>query len=202
MDTLFTLDQPDSYKSLKARASQCVACPLAMTRTNIVFGSGNSNKPNIMFVLGFPTEFEDKSGIPFSDPHLDFVRKQISEIETSIYFTYGTLCRQTEIKKDVDFAIKTCNTHLLSQIANFRPKKILLLGNKAIRALLKEEEDFTLRSIDNLRFSRSESILYRRHSLSWTLKGTHVQITHDPINATEEQIKCIKEDINRLLKEE
>jgi uracil-DNA glycosylase family 4 len=46
------------------QASGCVRCPLAETRTKVVFGAGNSNA-ELMFVGEAPGADEDRRGLPF-----------------------------------------------------------------------------------------------------------------------------------------
>src|SRR2546421_79177 len=45
-------------------ASMCELCPLSETRTNVVFGSGNSDA-DLMFVGEAPGAEEDRQGLPF-----------------------------------------------------------------------------------------------------------------------------------------
>jgi uracil-DNA glycosylase len=45
-------------------ASTCTKCPLSQTRTNVVFGAGNSNA-DLMFVGEAPGAEEDRQGLPF-----------------------------------------------------------------------------------------------------------------------------------------
>ncbi|MFW5697115.1 MAG: uracil-DNA glycosylase, partial [Fimbriimonadaceae bacterium] len=49
---------------LKQEAAGCTACPLAETRTNVVFGEGNPKAP-LMLIGEGPGEQEDKTGRPF-----------------------------------------------------------------------------------------------------------------------------------------
>jgi uracil-DNA glycosylase len=50
--------------AVEARAKQCVACPLAQTRTQVVFGEGNPRSPLVIVGEG-PGEQEDATGRPF-----------------------------------------------------------------------------------------------------------------------------------------
>src|SRR5881409_1330648 len=45
-------------------ASICTKCPLSETRTNVVFGAGNSDA-DLMFVGEAPGAEEDRQGLPF-----------------------------------------------------------------------------------------------------------------------------------------
>lgn len=45
-------------------ASECTLCPLAQTRTNVVFGAGDANA-DLMFIGEAPGAEEDKRGLPF-----------------------------------------------------------------------------------------------------------------------------------------
>lgn len=49
---------------IKASCEGCQKCELYKTRTNVVFGTGNSNA-SLMFIGEAPGQHEDETGIPF-----------------------------------------------------------------------------------------------------------------------------------------
>jgi uracil-DNA glycosylase family 4 len=53
-----------SFDELAATANACTKCPLAETRTQVVFGVGNPNA-DLVFVGEGPGAEEDRQGIPF-----------------------------------------------------------------------------------------------------------------------------------------
>ena len=53
-----------SFAELERVALACTKCPLAETRTQVVFGAGDP-EADLMFVGEGPGEQEDRDGIPF-----------------------------------------------------------------------------------------------------------------------------------------
>ena len=56
-----------SWEELENACQHCRACPLAETRTNVVFGVG-SRQADILFIGEGPGEQEDLQGEPFVGP--------------------------------------------------------------------------------------------------------------------------------------
>ena len=52
---------PDNYNLLKSMAINCNLCELSKSRTNVVFGDGNTNA-DIMFICESPASSEDELG--------------------------------------------------------------------------------------------------------------------------------------------
>ncbi|MEM4408032.1 MAG: uracil-DNA glycosylase, partial [Candidatus Caldarchaeum sp.] len=61
------LPAAQSLEEAGLSASQCVACPLAEHRRNVVFGEGNPKSPLVLVGEG-PGEQEDLTGRPFVGP--------------------------------------------------------------------------------------------------------------------------------------
>src|ERR671911_1015205 len=59
-----TRSRRERLVDLYREASTCTRCPLAETRTKVVFGSGNSDA-DLMFVGEAPGAEEDRQGLPF-----------------------------------------------------------------------------------------------------------------------------------------
>src|SRR5215216_2219275 len=57
-------DRRERLVEVYREASMCELCPLSETRTNVVFGAGNSNA-DLMFVGEAPGAEEDRQGLPF-----------------------------------------------------------------------------------------------------------------------------------------
>src|ERR671937_3189617 len=54
----------DALKEVWREARECKRCPLAETRTTVVFGNGDANA-DLMFVGEAPGANEDREGLPF-----------------------------------------------------------------------------------------------------------------------------------------
>jgi len=57
-------DQAREFAELAARAAVCTLCPLAQTRTRVVFGVGDPDA-DLMLVGEAPGYHEDQQGEPF-----------------------------------------------------------------------------------------------------------------------------------------
>ena len=64
---------------IEAEARECVRCPLAEGRTQVVFGVGNPNA-DLMFVGEAPGANEDRLGLPFVGQAGKLLDKLLGEI--------------------------------------------------------------------------------------------------------------------------
>ena len=84
-----------SWKTLEMECRRCTGCPLHATRTNVVFGVGNTESP-IMFIGEGPGEKEDLQGEPFvgrAGKLLDDMLSLIDLDRTNIYIANMVKCR-------------------------------------------------------------------------------------------------------------
>ena len=87
-----------SWEELEARCQRCQACPLAETRTNMVFGVG-SRQADILFIGEGPGEQEDLQGEPFVGPAgklLDLMLSLIDLERSKVYIANIVKCRPPE----------------------------------------------------------------------------------------------------------
>lgn len=85
-------------EELREKASVCVACDLAESRTNVVFGEGNPNSPLVIVGEG-PGENEDKTGRPFvgrAGKLLDECLRECGILRRHVFITNVVRCRPTE----------------------------------------------------------------------------------------------------------
>ncbi|HVK06438.1 MAG TPA: uracil-DNA glycosylase [Armatimonadaceae bacterium] len=78
-------------------AQDCVACPLHVGRTNVVFGEGNPNSPLVIVGEG-PGETEDKTGRPFvgrAGQLLDECLRECGMLRRHVFITNVVRCRPT-----------------------------------------------------------------------------------------------------------
>jgi len=79
---------------LRAEALACTRCPLAETRTQVVFGVGHPKAP-LMFVGEAPGRDEDLQGEPFvgrSGKLLDTLMRQELDLDRSQCYIANTIC--------------------------------------------------------------------------------------------------------------
>src|SRR2546428_1129610 len=69
----------EALKAVWHEAKDCTRCPLADTRTTVVFGNGDANA-DLMFVGEAPGANEDKEGLPFVGQAGKLLDKLLGEI--------------------------------------------------------------------------------------------------------------------------
>jgi uracil-DNA glycosylase len=118
-------------------ASTCQRCPLAATRTNVVFGNGNADA-DLMFVGEAPGAEEDRQGLPF----VGRAGKLLDELLGGIGLTRGDVfvanvlkCRPPGNRDPHPVEIESCRPYLERQIELIEPKVIGTLGNFATKLL-------------------------------------------------------------------
>ncbi len=131
---------------IEAEARGCVACPLAGTRTQVVFARG-SGRSGLMFVGEAPGKDEDLQGAPFVGRSGQLLDRLVAEevgIERDDYYVANVLkCRPPGNRDPLPDEIASCAHFLDAQIAEVAPKVIVTLGNFATRYLLGTTEGIT-----------------------------------------------------------
>lgn len=134
-------DSLPSLDELQKTVSACTKCSLCKTRTQTVFGSGNT-KAAIMFVGEAPGADEDAQGLPFVGRAGQLLTKMIEEPRSlglprsEVYIANILKCRPPENRKPQSGEIEQCEPYLMAQIENIRPKIICALGATAANTLL------------------------------------------------------------------
>ena len=117
--------------------STCTRCPLAATRTQVVFGSGDPNA-ELMFVGEAPGFHEDKNGVPFvgqAGKLLETLLNGIGLSRTDVYIANVLKCRPPGNRDPQPEEIEACESHLFRQIELIRPTLVATLGNFATKLL-------------------------------------------------------------------
>ena len=112
-------------------------CPLAATRTRLVFGSGNADA-DLMFVGEAPGAEEDRQGIPFvgrAGRLLDTLLGEIGLARGDVFVANVLKCRPPGNRDPLPEEIEECEPHLRRQIALIEPKVICTLGNFSTKLL-------------------------------------------------------------------
>jgi uracil-DNA glycosylase len=130
---------PVALEELRIEAHGCTRCPLAATRTNVVFGVGDPHAP-LMFVGEGPGRDEDLAGEPFvgrSGKLLDRLMAEELGIDRSrCYIANVVKCRPPNNRDPLPAEMAACRPYLDGQVGLIGPKVVVTLGNVATRALL------------------------------------------------------------------
>ena len=120
----------------------CHKCPLHKTRTNLVFGVGNS-MAELMFVGEAPGRDEDLQGEPFVGRAGQLLTKIIEAIglkRSDVYIANVLKCRPPGNRNPLPEEIVLCIPYLIKQIEIIRPKVLCALGTFAAQTLLNTKE--------------------------------------------------------------
>jgi uracil-DNA glycosylase family 4 len=115
----------------------CTRCPLAKTRTQVVFGSGSPDA-DLMFVGEAPGFHEDKQGIPFVGAAGQLLGKLLAAIGLSredVFVANVLKCRPPGNRDPLPEEIEVCKPYLLRKIQLIQPRVICTLGNFATKLL-------------------------------------------------------------------
>ena len=124
---------------------ECTRCPLAATRTQVVFGAGDPNA-DLMFVGEAPGFHEDLQGVPFVGASGNLLTRLIEEIELSrdrVYIANVVKCRPPDNRDPERGEIESCRPWLEGQLEYIMPKVVVTLGNFATKLLLDTKEGIT-----------------------------------------------------------
>ncbi len=130
-----------SMEELNSRCLECRACPLYRTRTNLVFGDGNT-RADVMFVGEGPGEQEDLQGVPFvgrAGKLLDDMLKMIELDRSKVYIANIVKCRPPHNRDPKPEEQDACMPWLSEQIELIDPKIIICLGRISATALINED---------------------------------------------------------------
>ncbi len=123
---------------LKTLAESCTGCPLAKTRTHVVFGEGNPDA-DIMFVGEGPGASEDEQGRPFvgaAGQLLDKILASVHLAREEVYIANVVKCRPPANRVPTDAEAQACLNYLRRQVVAIHPKIIVCLGTTACKHLI------------------------------------------------------------------
>ena len=118
-------------------ARDCQRCPLAETRTNVVFGAGDADA-DLMFVGEAPGANEDRMGLPFvgqAGKLLDRLLEQIGLERRQVFIANILKCRPPGNRDPQPTEIEACHDYLMRQIELIEPKVVCTLGNFSTKLL-------------------------------------------------------------------
>jgi uracil-DNA glycosylase len=116
----------------------CQRCALASSRTQVVFGSGNS-EADILFVGEAPGYYEDKEGQPFVGAAGQLLERLLQEIglqRSEVFIANVLKCRPPKNRDPRPEEVDACKPYLFRQIDIIQPRVTCTLGNFATQLLL------------------------------------------------------------------
>jgi len=117
----------------------CDNCPLAKTRTNIVFSGGTPNS-KLMLIGEAPGYYEDQKGEPFVGKAGQLLDKIFASVGLSrqkdIYICNTLKCRPPNNRDPLPEEKEACRAFLDAQIEILKPRIILLCGKVALTSML------------------------------------------------------------------
>jgi DNA polymerase len=131
------LTRPLALADFGEVVSGCTRCPLAATRTQVVFGSGNPHA-DLMFVGEAPGFHEDQQGVPFVGAAGKLLEKLLGGIgltRADVYIANVLKCRPPGNRDPQPEEIEACEGHLFRQIELIQPRVVATLGNFATKLL-------------------------------------------------------------------
>jgi uracil-DNA glycosylase len=133
-------------QTLAEEAAVCTRCPLAVGRTQVVFGVGDPHA-DLMFVGEGPGREEDLAGEPFvgrSGKLLDKLMAEELGIDRSrCYIANVVKCRPPDNRDPRPDEVAACRPWLEAQIDLIEPRVVVTLGNFASKLLLDRTEGIT-----------------------------------------------------------
>ena len=118
-------------------ASGCTLCPLAQSRTQVVFGAGNADA-DLMFIGEAPGAEEDRQGLPFVGRSGGLLNELLAGIglqRGDVWICNVIKCRPPGNRDPQPIEIDTCRPYLESQVELIQPKVIATLGNFATKLI-------------------------------------------------------------------
>jgi uracil-DNA glycosylase len=132
-----TRSRRDRLVDLYKEASDCTKCPLAETRTRVVFGSGNADA-DLMFIGEAPGAEEDRQGLPFVGRAGALLAELLEEIGLSrdeVWISNVLRCRPPGNRDPQPLEVESCQPYTYGQVELIQPRVIGTLGNFATRLL-------------------------------------------------------------------
>lgn len=132
-------------ETLQAQAMACHACPLADGRTNVVFGTGNS-QARVLIVGEAPGKNEDLQGVPFVGAAGQYLNELLAYAglrREDVYIANVLKCRPPGNRNPLPSEIEVCTPFLREQTRTIDPLFIVTLGNFATKFILKTDRGIT-----------------------------------------------------------
>ena len=135
-------ERREELVSLYREMKECHDCPLADSRTNLVFGAGNADA-DLMFVGEAPGHHEDLQGLPFvgrAGMLLDELLEEVGLERKDVFITNILCCRPPGNRDPLPDEIDACKPYLYKKIELIEPKVVCTLGNFATKLLTRSSK--------------------------------------------------------------
>ncbi len=129
----------ETLESIRAELGDCQRCGLAASRTQLVYGVGNTNA-RLVLVGEAPGREEDQKGEPFvgeAGRLLDRILQAMGMKREEVYICNVLKCRPPTHRDPLPEEVATSEAFLARQIAAIKPQVIIGLGRFAVHSLLK-----------------------------------------------------------------
>ena len=134
-------EDPFDWVQLRERVAACTRCSLSATRTQTVFGVGNS-QAEWLVVGEAPGAEEDLRGEPFvgrAGQLLNSMLRAIGLAREQVYIANVLKCRPPHNRDPLASETAECSPYLERQIALLKPRIMLVVGRIAAQNLLGTE---------------------------------------------------------------
>jgi len=131
----------EALAELKRWTLECHRCPLAGTRTNVVFGEG-SPEARLVFVGEAPGADEDATGRPFvgrAGQLLEKIIKAMGLEREEVFICNILKCRPPGNRTPGPREVAACSPLLREQLKVLKPEVIIALGGPAAKTLLESK---------------------------------------------------------------
>ena len=120
------------------REPECERCILSKTAQYICLMGYGKVPADIMIIGEAPGAREDDTGVPFvgkAGHILDVILEELGISRSDIYITNVVHCRPPDNRKPKMDEIRSCRHFLVKEINRVKPKKIVTLGDTALKGL-------------------------------------------------------------------
>jgi uracil-DNA glycosylase family 4 len=134
-----------TLEEVRAEIGDCRRCPLAETRTTLVFGVGDPHA-RVMFIGEAPGKNEDLKGEPFvgaAGHLLDELLDEAGLVRDQVYIANILKCRPPGNRDPHPDEIELCTPYLRKQVRAIWPDVIVTLGNFSTRFILHTDRGIT-----------------------------------------------------------
>ena len=181
------------WKTLREECLGCEKCALAATRTNVVFGVGNT-EAEVLFIGEGPGANEDLQGEPFVGRGGQLLDKMLAAVglsrEKNIYIANIVKCRPPKNRDPLNTEQDACIGYLRAQTALLRPKIIVGLGRIAAMRII--DKDF--------RITRQHGQWFHRAGVAMTAIYHPSAVLRDPLKGPDTfvDLKSIQAKVKEL----
>ena len=145
MSAIAAAERRERLVEVYRTASGCTRCPLAETRTRVVFGAGDADA-DLMFIGEGPGAEEDRQGLPFVGRAGQLLNKMLATIgmaRDDVFIANVVKCRPPGNRDPMPEEIESCRPYLEAQVRLIEPRVICTLGNFSTKLLTENPQGIT-----------------------------------------------------------